>query len=390
MGRTQQLANKGKPECGYYSALCSSLNIDFDISQGSSSRTYIVMKMFQTVQGHRGIPSTLDLGCFTVSLPIRIFSDLGSVQICNEYYGMQSIGRLVQNYLATSTEGESLLGAEPYDIARAAVDGMIGHLNLFLIGYLHQDISCDNVLRMPEVVQLIRGDIQKTNSCLSHPKLQKTGELNFLSEHMNECLGFIIDGDQAVEWRKGREAGRDRSGTLPFMSQRITRGWILDEFILHTAIDDLESFAWVVLWCALHKLENPSKLEAFWIERLTADKLRQVLDGKTGIIYDLSKLSINAMTFSKPFVLLLPLVSKWLSVAREAAERLDTFLLDFVEDSPHESLEDVIADSVFANEEHGLYDQLEDMCIGVYAEYLQAGMEFLKSRMERPTAKPTA
>lgn len=177
------------------------------------------------------------------------------------------------------------------------------------------------------------------------------------------------------------------------MSLRITRGWILDEFILHTAIDNLESFAWVVLWCALHKLKNPSKLEAFWIKRLTADKSRQVLDfldGKTGIIYDLSKKSINAMTFSKPLLLLLPLVSKWLSVSREAAERLDMFLLDFVEDSPHETLKNVIADSVFANEENGLYDQLEDMCIDVYAEYLQAGVGFLKSRMERPTTKPTA
>ncbi|KAH8108726.1 hypothetical protein DFH11DRAFT_1070480 [Phellopilus nigrolimitatus] len=394
---TQQLATKGLH--GYSSPFRSLLDAAIDIvSQGSSSKASVEMKIFQTVQGHQGIPNILNLGGFIIPRPMCISSDLKDVQVCNGYYETRNkltcksvIEPRVQNYWIISTKGESLIGAKPYDIARAALDGIIGHFNLFLIGYLHQDVSYDSIYKMPKAVQRSRDDIQKTNICFSHPKLQKTSKFNFLLEHMSECSGFIVDGDQAVEWRKGREAGRHRSGTLPFMSYRITRGWILDEFILHTAIDDLESFAWVVLWCALHKLENPSKLEALWIERLTADELRHVLGGKISIIFDLSKKSaIRTLTFSKPLVLLLPLVSKWLSVAREAAERLDTFLRDFVEDSPHETLEDVITDSVFANEENGLYDQLKDMCIGVYAEYLQAGVGFLKSRMERPTAKPTA
>ncbi|KAH8119828.1 hypothetical protein DFH11DRAFT_1754236 [Phellopilus nigrolimitatus] len=354
------------------------------------SRASAEMKMFEAVQGQHGIPDIL--GGFTVPHPTDIFSDLEDVQICDDYYGKQKrptcdpiVEPRVQNYLIALTEGESLVGAEPYDIGHAAVDGIIGHFNLFLNGHLHRDVSSGNVLRMPKVVQRSRDYIQKMNACFSHPKVQNTGEFIFLLEYMSECLGFINDGDQAIEWRKDRESGRHRSGTLPFMSQRITRGWILDEFILHTAIDDLESFAWLVLWCALYGLENPSNLEALWIERLTADDLHQVLDRKTGIITDLSKESTRlTMPFSKPLVQLLPLASDWLSLSQEAAERLDMFLLTFVANSQYETLEDVIADFVLAKE---FYDQLEDLSIDFYTKYLWTGVKFLQSRKEEPTIK---
>ncbi|KAH8108714.1 hypothetical protein DFH11DRAFT_1069847 [Phellopilus nigrolimitatus] len=388
---TQQLTSKDTPEHDYYGLLYSSLVAVYIVSLGLSSRASVEMTMSQILQGHHDTPDILKLGDITVPRPTRIFSDLKDIQACNGYYRMRNVGCPIRNYLITSTKGESLIGAEPYDIARAAVDGIIGHLNLFLLGYLHQNVSCDNVLKMPEVVQLSRDDIQKTNICFSHPNLQKIGKFDFLMEHMNERLGFIVDDDEAVEWRKGREAGRHRSGTMPFISSRIIRGWAYDKFTLFTAIDDLESFAWMVLWCALHKLKNPTMLEAFWIEFLSSNTFRRVLYGKSSILDELSKeLTRDTSTFSKPLMLLLPLVSKWLSVAQKATDRLDTFLLAFVKISQYETLEDVIADSVFANERNGFYEQLEDLCIDVYAEYLQAGVEFLKSSNEQPTMKPAA
>lgn len=131
---TQQLASKGLRD--YSSPFRSLLDAAVDIvSQDSSSKESVEMKIFQPVQGHQGIPYILNLGGFIIPRPMCIFSDLKNVQVCNGYYGTRNkqtskpiIEPRVQNYWIISTKGESLIGAEPYDIARAALDGIIGKL----------------------------------------------------------------------------------------------------------------------------------------------------------------------------------------------------------------------------------------------------------------------
>src|ERR1700730_5131956 len=45
-------------------------------------------------------------------------------------------------------------------------------------------------------------------------------------------------------------------GTLPFVSIRLLWAWLLDESIIHTAVDDLESFIWLLSWTLVHILKN--------------------------------------------------------------------------------------------------------------------------------------
>lgn len=44
-------------------------------------------------------------------------------------------------------------------------------------------------------------------------------------------------------------------GTLPFMSRCLLRSLELGDRILHTAMDDLESFLWVLVWSLTHILK---------------------------------------------------------------------------------------------------------------------------------------
>ena len=56
-------------------------------------------------------------------------------------------------------------------------------------------------------------------------------------------------------------------GTTPFVSRRLCDSWSTNSPILHTALDDLESFAWVCLWEGLrteHTLEGSK-----WLTRLS-------------------------------------------------------------------------------------------------------------------------
>ncbi|KAH9159622.1 hypothetical protein EDB89DRAFT_2107623, partial [Lactarius sanguifluus] len=69
--------------------------------------------------------------------------------------------------------------------------------------------------------------------------------LGLHDQDVNLCRGFLVDGDHAIEWRKGAiTPSLGRSGTLPFMSARLLDEWRLNNLVLHTAIDDLESFLW--------------------------------------------------------------------------------------------------------------------------------------------------
>ena len=48
-------------------------------------------------------------------------------------------------------------------------------------------------------------------------------------------------------------------GTLPFMSLRLLAAWARDLPIVHTAVDDLESFLWVLVWALVHIFKKIGK-----------------------------------------------------------------------------------------------------------------------------------
>ncbi|KAF8511365.1 hypothetical protein JB92DRAFT_2639550, partial [Gautieria morchelliformis] len=106
---------------------------------------------------------------------------------------------------------------------------------LFAKGYLHRDISIGNILARDKPQERTPAMIEKNDAILSN----------------QDCLGFIIDGDLAIEWEEHYRPVKHCPGTLPFISYRILDAWSINKPTLHTAIDDLESFAWVVLFAAL-------------------------------------------------------------------------------------------------------------------------------------------
>ncbi|KAF8511367.1 hypothetical protein JB92DRAFT_2639253, partial [Gautieria morchelliformis] len=109
----------------------------------------------------------------------------------------------------------------------------IGHLQLFEKGYLHREVTIWNVLA------------RDTPQGRTPAMREKNDEI--LSDQV--CLGYIIDGDLAIRWEQPCRPAKYRSGVLPFISYRIIHAWSLDKPIykLHTAVDDLESFGWVLL-----------------------------------------------------------------------------------------------------------------------------------------------
>ncbi|KAH9159621.1 hypothetical protein EDB89DRAFT_1864685, partial [Lactarius sanguifluus] len=117
---------------------------------------------------------------------------------------------------------------------------VIGHYNLFLGGILHRDISCGNILRLREPIN-------------RSPGLHELVPILGRNVNPDVCRGFIIDGDHAIEWRKSATApSLGRSGTLPFMSMRLLEAWDYGEPALHAAVDNLESFLWVLIWSIVY------------------------------------------------------------------------------------------------------------------------------------------
>ncbi|KAI9428348.1 hypothetical protein H4582DRAFT_1765104, partial [Lactarius indigo] len=108
---------------------------------------------------------------------------------------------------------------------------ILGHYNLFLGGILHRDVSSENILRLREPIDRAPG--------------LSVSLLDLHDQDVKLCRGFLVDGDHAINWRKDAiTPSLERSGTLPFMSTRLLLDWRLDRPVLHTAIDDLESFLW--------------------------------------------------------------------------------------------------------------------------------------------------
>ena len=43
---------------------------------------------------------------------------------------------------------------------------------------------------------------------------------------------------------------------MPFVSMRILSAWSMKEKIIYTALDDLESFLWLLIWCIVHATKD--------------------------------------------------------------------------------------------------------------------------------------
>jgi hypothetical protein len=196
---------------------------------------------------------------------------------------------------------------------------------------------------------------------------------------LSQCRGFLIDGDHAIKWREGgitslsERAVRGNAlhalwitflccvqqGTLPFMSKRLVFAWIMGKSALHTAIDDLESFLWVLVWALVHifkkYITNGNSMIHRLGHRLSSRDLDHILN--RGVI---TKKRWPDRVFRD-------LIKHWLEISEEfgsVADELEETLLG--------SENDLDAQETILND-------LDDRCRVAYKGFIQAGYKHLRT-----------
>ena len=196
----------------------------------------------------------------------------------------------------------------------------------------------------------------------------------------SKCRGFLVDGDYSIEWRKApptpslersvrRKALRaslDSSsimyvlqGTLPFMSMRLLSAWVGDLPIVHTAVDDLESFLWVLVWALVHIFKKIAKTR-----NATIDVLAEWSSS-----YHFTNVMAREPIIQVGWkdVVFGGLLREWLNIslmARLAIERH----VETVSGSGHD-----------VDRRREAFDQLEEYCRSVYLEFIQTGHKHLEN-----------
>jgi hypothetical protein len=147
-------------------------------------------------------------------------------------------------------------------------------------------------------------------------------------------------------------------GTLPFLSERVLWGWISQENPVHTAIDDLESFVWVLLWTLLHTIQRHDELsrkEAIWLDGLLSDDYGRLADAKASIRSQIDDLITMART-SKGLSALAPLLQTWSDLAHKSSLRLEMKL-----------------------KSRPSNDDFHAFCKGWYQKYIETGLSHLQN-----------
>ncbi|KAI9447959.1 hypothetical protein H4582DRAFT_44012 [Lactarius indigo] len=251
-------------------------------------------------------------------------------------------------FLDTSDEEVGI--PTPAELLESILHATIGHYNLFLGGVLHRDVSNGNILRLRE-------PIERTHSrsiSLLRPELGK-------DVNLSSCRGFLTDWDHSIEWRKVPPTpSTDRSGTLPFMSLRLVQAWSRNQPALHTAVDDLESFLWVLVWSLVHIFKKSA-----------------TITNESAVINDLA----GAFSSYRHRDVL----SKYLTIRNEWPDEVFGGLirewLMICDDSRVflRNLERTLSESINnTDSQRKAWDELEKHCGEVYIEFIRAGYRHFK------------
>jgi hypothetical protein len=154
-----------------------------------------------------------------------------------------------------------------------------------------------------------------------------------------------------------------QQGTLPFMSWRLLFALFNDEQVLHTPVDDLESFLWVLV----------SSLAYILAPKITDEDSKMIRRISTSLssryIPDIF-LREEYVKEDWPDMVFGDLLLEWLEIAknsRSAIDRLQEALLRSLGDSDAQ--------------ERNL-DDIEDCCRETYKKFLQAGYKQIRNIRE--------
>ncbi|KAI9431181.1 hypothetical protein H4582DRAFT_1822883, partial [Lactarius indigo] len=220
-------------------------------------------------------------------------------------------------------------------------------------GILHRDVSCGNILRLREPIDRAPG------RSMSFLKLRH--------QDVKLCRGFLVDGDHAMKWHKDAiTPSLERSGTLPFVSIRLLSDWRLNKPVLHTAIDDLESFLWVLVWSLVHIFK----------------KFAMITD-EDSVIYDLghsfSSHDIAHILLKKSSAenwkekVFKDLIQDWLRISERSQAGIRKL---------QKSVTEAIDDGDASNVKTRVFHELDKRCGRVYKKFIQSGYKHLKTIRE--------
>ena len=196
----------------------------------------------------------------------------------------------------------------------------------------------------------------------------------------SKCRGFLVDGDHSIEWRKAPPTpSLERSvrckalcpfgirpqlfyvlqGTLPFMSARLLSSWDQDRPIVHTAVDDLESFLWVLVWALVHILK-----EFGTTKNATVDLLVERLSS-----YSIPQIMMRESTMQRHWedVVFGGLVREWLVISQKASFDIE------------QHVRTIFGSGQDVDRRQGTFGQLEEYCTSIYMEFIHTGLKHLES-----------
>ncbi|KAG8891547.1 hypothetical protein FRB99_003528, partial [Tulasnella sp. 403] len=245
------------------------------------------------------------------------------------------------------TVGQSLETCEsPYRLTRVILSAMLGHLVLFQRGWLLRDISSGNVLALSQP--------ERRDSVTLSPTEGHDFELE-VPEEFQDCFGICPDADQAIRWQEARQVMDERSGTYQFLSQATLEAWFNGAQKMHTPVDDLESFMWVLVWVGLKGFsDNNLDVKPVINAMLKGLGKRYILRGWCA-----------KRNFSEPVHLLRPLIHHWRAI-------IDTHAYPIL------NLLGAHPDNPTREQDKILLHEIKQLSLAMYKAYLESGFKYLE------------
>ncbi|KAJ7584384.1 hypothetical protein C8J56DRAFT_151183 [Mycena floridula] len=344
-------------------------------------------KMLESVQGIHGVPPIISHKLVDHSTPMKVFTRHRPLKASDwaKVHSSPNAELKVEErhclFVFFETGGESLKTVkEPIELVYVLVDSIIGHLDCFLKEFLCRDPSYGNILRL-KVIEM------RTTSDISKNAFAGDARFDFLAPHLKKCMGVIIDGELAVRLGVPRERAQHSSGTPAFMSLRLMSNWQAN--LLRTAIDDLESYIWVLAWGILCMIPEPTKKERSWIKAFSSGDYGILELGKDSMCQRFNRFSSRPEPISAEMRAVMPLLTYWMEISYAAAKELRKVLGEPQDEIDEETL-DLGAEDLY----RGKHDteaqadpekfqaELHDLCLKYYIKYLQVAVSFLERRKQ--------
>lgn len=230
--------------------------------------------------------------------------------------------RALWNHLSEYSGGSLLHAPTPRLLVLAILHAILGYRNIIFGGFQHRDISIGNVLFLeePKKTKPLLDNLERASPDL-RDLIQKLG-IN------DQCHGFIIDGDLAIELKTyfaDQQRNGSRSGTREFMSDDllITSNYPNRPF-LQSPMDDFFSFYYVAQWAAVFnekEFPNAGSLSIpFGLKLLRHQLLQGDRDARSSATTQIQGVPLEEHECGRFLAACQPFLKHWLRYLKEINE----------------------------------------------------------------------